>query len=113
MAWNEAGRAIIHRPLPLHAREVLSELEAGLAPNLLAERLKPLLDRVASVSRGRRLALAAGCSGLAVFPILGAIAFFVGVSCLANKNPALIALNRGLEELSFVNSIHGLPSGLD
>ena len=58
---DSAHPAAIPLPLPLHAKEVLAELETGLAPNLVADRLKPLLNRVASVSRRRRLGLVAGC----------------------------------------------------
>jgi len=64
VAATDARPALVAIPLPLHAREFLSELQSGLSPDLLVDRLKPLLSRLGFVSRQRRLAVIAGCMAL-------------------------------------------------
>ena len=54
-------------PLPLHARAFLSRLPQMTAADAVAAALKPLLGRIAEVSRRRRAALVAGC---VAFPVL-------------------------------------------
>lgn len=117
IAAGAAHPGAIPLPLPLHAREVLAELETGLAPNLVADRLKPLLDRVASVSRRRRAGLVAGCSAVALIGTSAAIAVFATFEQSSRKHPELIALQAGLQQAMswnmVWNSTPGSPSGLD
>jgi hypothetical protein len=54
-------------PLPLHARAFLKSLSQMAGADAVVAVLKPLLSRVAAVSRLRRAALVAGCI---VFPVL-------------------------------------------
>ena len=72
---HEARSGSVAVPLPPHAREVLGELQRGLSPALLAERLRPVLQKPAFVSTGRRAGLIAGCFALplAVAVIWGAL----------------------------------------
>jgi uncharacterized RDD family membrane protein YckC len=64
-------------PLPLHARTFLTRL--AQFPNLeaITLALKPLLTRVAAVSRGRRMAMVAGCL---LLPVLAGVGFIMGIS---------------------------------
>jgi|GEM_PF-351900 len=64
-------------PLPLHARDLLSELQAGLNPSLLAERLKPLLNELAFVSLRRRLGVIAGSAAVPLAAATLVTAFFL------------------------------------
>ncbi len=61
-------------PLPLHARPIVDELPRIKEPEEAAHRLKPLLNRTAAVSRGRRLGLLAVCVA-PLIPLLGIMAF--------------------------------------
>ena len=54
-------------PLPLHARAFLRSLSQMAGADAVTAALKPLLSRVAAVSRLRRAALVGGC---VVFPLL-------------------------------------------
>ena len=80
-------------PLPLHARAFLKGLSQMAGAGAVAAALKPLLSRVATVSRLRRAALVAGCI---VFPVL-ACAMTPIMSAfmqdLAHKYPGLLQLN--------------------
>ena len=80
-------------PLPLHARAFLKGLSQMASAGAVAAALKPLLSRVATVSRLRRAALVAGCI---VFPVV-ACAMMPIVSAfmqdLAHKYPGLLQLN--------------------
>jgi eukaryotic-like serine/threonine-protein kinase len=64
-AANVAGA--IAAPLPLHARAFLRSLPQMTSPETVAAALKPLLGRVAAVTRLRRAALVAGCAALPLF----------------------------------------------
>ena len=64
IAATDALPASVAIPLPIHARQFLGELQSGLSPSRLVDRLKPLLSRLGFVSRQRRLALIAGCLAL-------------------------------------------------
>ena len=57
-------------PLPLHARTFLKSLSQMAGADAVAAALKPLLSRVAAVSRLRRAALVAGCI---VFPLMACV----------------------------------------
>jgi eukaryotic-like serine/threonine-protein kinase len=100
-------------PLPLHARNLLDELQAGLSPENLADKLKPLLGKLAFVSRARRLALIASSSVLpltsvALFAVLG-----IAITKLANHDSDADALNPYLTRLNFIKHATNLPGGLD
>ena len=64
-AAKTAGEAAV--PLPLHARNFLKSLPQLSDADAVAGALKPLLQRVTSVSRWRRAAVVAGC---VAFPVL-------------------------------------------
>jgi eukaryotic-like serine/threonine-protein kinase len=84
-------------PLPLHARTFLEGLSQMPGADAVALALKPLLSRVAAVSRMRRAALVAGCI---VFPVMvGALAplMMTFMQDLTRKNPGLMELNTLLQ----------------
>ena len=83
--------------LPLHARAFLKSLPQMTRADALAAALKPLLNRVAAVSRSRRAALVAGCI---VFPVLAcalAPLMMTFMQDLTRKNPGLMELNTLLQ----------------
>jgi hypothetical protein len=67
-------------PVPLHARAFLSELATLRDFDALTSGLKPLLQRVASVTRARRLGLAIGCG---LVPALMVLLTMVGLYMFA------------------------------
>ncbi len=80
-------------PLPLHARDFLKRLPELAGAEAIAAALKPLLRRVAVVSRLRRAALLAGCIA---FPALSYPFSLFGLSAFEQFNRQ----NPGLMELS-------------
>ncbi len=70
-AAADSQSASVAVALPLHARALLGEMQAGLSPSLLADRLRPLLNMPAFVTRVRRLRVMVGCS---VFPLAASMA---------------------------------------
>jgi hypothetical protein len=81
-------------PLPLHARAFLKNLPQLFDANAVLVALKPLLSRVAEVSRLRRAAVVAGCLA---FPVLASFGMMLGVSWMrewSRNNPGLEELNR-------------------
>jgi len=80
-------------PLPLHARAFLQKLPALVGANAVAVALKPLLNRVATVSRLRRAALVAGCIALPVLACGGGYFGLAFLQELTRKNPGLMDLN--------------------
>jgi eukaryotic-like serine/threonine-protein kinase len=84
-------------PLPLHARAFLKSLLQMASADAVAAALKPLLNRVAAISRLRRAALIAGCLA---FPVLAGIGGFFGLTFmqeLTRKNPGLMDLGTLLQ----------------
>ncbi len=84
-------------PLPLHARAFLKSLSQMASADAVAAALKPLLNRVAAISRLRRAALVAGCLA---FPALAGIGSFFGLTFmqeLTRKNPGLMDLGTLLQ----------------
>ncbi len=71
VAAAEARPVLVTVPLPFHAHDILQELQTAISPSLLVERLRPLLNNLATVSRRRRFALIAACCALPVF--IGAV----------------------------------------
>ena len=90
-----AGDVVV--PLPLHARAFLKGLSQMAGADAAAAALKPLLCRVAAVSRLRRAALVAGCI---VFPVIVcalAPLMMIFMQDLTRKNPGLMELNTLLQ----------------
>jgi uncharacterized RDD family membrane protein YckC len=90
-------------PLPLHARAFLEGLPQMAGADAVATALKPLLSRVAAVSRLRRAALVAGCI---IVPVIACGGMFLGMSFiqqLTRKNPGLMDLCTLLEKRTSAN----------
>jgi hypothetical protein len=90
-----AGDVVV--PLSLHARAFLKGLPQMAGADAVAAALKPLLCRVAAVSRLRRAALVAGCI---VFPVIVcalAPLMMIFMQDLTRKNPGLMELNTLLQ----------------
>jgi len=80
-------------PLPLHARAFLKNLSQMAGAEAVAAALKPLLSRVAAVSRLRRAALVAGCIALPVM-VCAFVPFMATVfQELTRKAPGLMELS--------------------
>ena len=71
-------------PLPLHARAFLKSLSQMAGADAVVAALKPLLSRVAAVSRLRRAALVGGC---VVFPLLACGLGIFGADLSARNLP--------------------------
>ncbi len=74
VAAGTAGEPAV--PLPLHARNLLTNLPQFSNADAVAGAIKPLLKRVASVSRLRRAAVVAACLA---FPVLIGVFMTVGM----------------------------------
>jgi hypothetical protein len=84
-------------PLPLHARAFLRSLSQMAGADAVIAALKPLLSRVAAVSRLRRAALVGGC---VVFPLLACGFGVFGLTFLQEiyrRNPGLLDLSSVLQ----------------
>ncbi|MCX6924149.1 MAG: protein kinase [Verrucomicrobia bacterium] len=84
-------------PLPLHARTFLKSLSQTAGADAVAAALKPLLNRVAVVTRWRRAALVAGC---VAFPVLACGGGFFALNFLqelTRRNPGIMDLNTLLQ----------------
>ena len=84
-------------PLPLHARAFLKSLSQMAGADAVVAALKPLLSRVAVVSRLRRAAVVAGC---VVFPLLACGFGVFGLTFLqeiSRRNPGLMDLSSLLQ----------------
>jgi uncharacterized RDD family membrane protein YckC len=84
-------------PLPLHARAFLKSLPQMAGADAGIAALKPLLSRVAAVSRLRRAALVGGCI---VFPLLACGFGVFGLTFLqeiSRRNPGLMELSSLLQ----------------
>lgn len=82
--------------IPLHARRFLETLPALAGADEIAAAIRPLLRRVAEVTRLRRSLIVAGC---VAFPLVACLAGMLGVSMMQNwqqKNPELTALTQVL-----------------
>lgn len=91
-------------PLPMHARSFLSSLPQLVNSDAVVAALRPLLQRVAEVSRLRRAGIVAGCLG---FPLLACLAMMFGITFMEQwnrKNPGLMDLNTLLQQRSSMNS---------
>jgi uncharacterized RDD family membrane protein YckC len=94
-ASASAGKATGY--VPLHAQAFLKNLTQMAGAEAVASALKPLLHRVAEVSRWRRAAIAAGCI---LFPVLGSAVGLLGISFMqqfSQRNPGLMELSTLLQ----------------
>jgi len=115
VAAAEAQTASVAVPLPLHARDLLREMQAGAAPSVLAERLKPLLNNLAFVSRARRFALMAGGS---LFPLTVVAGLYAAIALAHTESVEthiadISTLHECLRQLSELQAKRDLPGGLD
>ena len=94
---TEPDRSVVAVPLPLHARKFLDQLSTSANAEAIVAALTPLLQRVAVVSRWRRLGVVAGC---AAFPALAGIGMIFGVQFLDR-------LQRSQPEVMQLNSLLG------
>jgi hypothetical protein len=88
----------------MHARNFLDSLPQLLNPDAVVVALRPLLQRVAEVSRLRRAGIVAGCLG---FPLLACFGMMFGMTFMEEwnrKNPGLMDLNTLLQQRSTMNS---------
>jgi hypothetical protein len=84
-------------PLPVHARHFLDGLPLLPDADAVAGALKPLLSRLARVTRWRRTGIVAGCLA---FPLLASIVLMFGVTMMeqwSRKNPDLAELQELLQ----------------
>lgn len=101
---NSASSGKVAGLLPLHARRFLEMLPQMPDAEVVAATLRPLLQRVAEVSRWRRAAIVAGCLA---FPLLATCAMFFGMTLMeqwGQKNPGLMELNTLLQCRTGMNS---------
>jgi eukaryotic-like serine/threonine-protein kinase len=102
-----AGRAdtgAVTVPLPVHARHFLDGLPQLADADAVAGVLKPLLSRLAGVTRWRRAGIVAGC---VTFPLFVGIVGMVGVTMMeqwSRKNPDLAGLRELLQTRTTLNS---------
>ena len=91
-------------PLPLHARDFLARLPQLPEAAAIARALKPLLPRVAVVTRWRRAAIVAGCLAA---PVFFGLCFIVGIAMFnqwQQKNPGLMEASQLLQQRNSMNS---------
>ncbi len=111
---TDARPASVAIPLPPHAREFLGELQSGLGPGLLVDRLKPLLSKRALVSFRRRLGVIAGSAAVPLVAATGFVAVFLVQPKLPWTNTSEAGvLGQCLEQLAAPQTIRNLPTGLD
>ncbi len=97
-AANPPGEVPV--PLPLHVRELLNNLPGFSGPEAFLLALRPLLQRVALVTRWRRTALVVGC---VAFPVFAAVAMIFGLTMMegwVQQNPGVLELNQVLHTRS-------------
>ncbi len=94
-AKNQPAATVVAR-IPLHARRFLETLPALAGADEIAAATRPLLRRVAEVTRLRRALIVAGC---VAFPLVACLASLLGISMMQSwqeKNPDLMALTQVL-----------------
>lgn len=87
-------------PLPPHAREVLAGLQKGGDAMAFAERLRDLMDQLASVSPGRRLAALVGGFTLPIVVVLLWLTYVVVLVTVSQTESESIELIQCLQRLS-------------
>jgi uncharacterized RDD family membrane protein YckC len=91
-------------PLPLHARNFLNSLPQLPDADAVAGALKPLLQRLAGVSRLRRAAMVAGCLAFPMLACFGAIFGMTIIEQWNRSNPGFWELNMLLQQRTQMNS---------
>ena len=86
--------------LPPHARELLADLESGLAPEALADRLTSHLQKLATVSKRRRFGLIIGGFGIPLGGAAAWVALVVALTTVSMTQPDAIRLTQCLYRLS-------------
>jgi hypothetical protein len=81
---GEVRATAVSAPLALHARRFLEHMTSAADLNAILSGLKPLLDRSATISRARRLALLA-ITWLLAFPLLALLTTLVARQFLAAR----------------------------
>jgi hypothetical protein len=114
VAAADAQPASVAVRLPLHARALLGEMQAGLSPSLLADRLRPLLNGPALVTRARRWRVMVAC---VVCPFFACLFVDVGFVYMQTRSaqtqfPELPMLRQCLTQLSVLETNRNLPGGL-
>ncbi|MCX5655900.1 MAG: protein kinase [Planctomycetota bacterium] len=87
-------------PLPLHARKFLTELPAFEGVESLLGGLKPLLQKVASVTPRRRLGLVAACAALPIFMAGTMLLGQYAMRCWMESQPDILPLQVSLLHLT-------------
>ncbi len=87
-------------PLPLHARDFLKRLPQLSDAGAVATALKPLLSRLAVVSRWRRVAVVAGCVALPLFATAMSLLGFAALEKWNQAYPGLMDLGALLQQRS-------------
>lgn len=101
----------IARPIPLHTREFLKKLPSLPDAEAVLLALKPLLRRVATVSRWRRAAIVAGCMA---FPAVVLLSMMLGGSIVRRADhsyPGLTELNQLLQTRWAIHLFNRDPRG--
>jgi hypothetical protein len=96
---SESGAEVKAR-MPLHARDFLNKLPQLPDAAAVMTALKPLLHRVAVVSRLRRAAVVAGCIA---FPLFAGVSMMFGMTLIQKwnqQNPGLMELSALLQQRS-------------
>jgi len=91
-------------PLPVHARRFLDNLPQVPDADTVAGALKPLLSRVAEVTRWRRAGILAGCLA---FPLLVSVTMLFGITMMerwSKANPSLAELQELLQTRTTLNT---------
>jgi hypothetical protein len=91
-------------PVPLHAREFLIALPTFEAVEPLVSGLKPLLQKVASVTRRRRFGLVAGCAFVPLLMAGGLVFASFAMRQLTQAQPDLLQLRRCLFEVEVLGN---------
>ncbi len=91
-------------PLPLHARDFLDRLPQLPDADTVACALKPLLQRVAEVTRWRRAAIVAGCLAGPLFFGFSTIFGAMFLQQWNRSNPGLMDLSMVLQQHASMNS---------
>ncbi len=90
---TEPSGSVVAVPLPLHARKFLDQLSTSANVEAIVAALTPLLQRVAVVSRWRRLGVVAAC---VAFPALAAMGMTFGLQMfdrLQRSQPDVLQLS--------------------
>lgn len=90
-------------PLPLHVRNFLDRLPQFPNADSVAGALKPLLQRLAEVTRLRRAAIVAGCLAFPVAVCFASVFVAKMFQALDKTSPGLLQLNAVLQERKTMN----------